>query len=104
MRRTKLNFDKFSCANLLKLAAVAILLTACFPTHSMAQQPGQKTFSSAGRREQRTRHGSRRVTTKKRCSISSDQTGSKSSRRETRPRTPTAALISYRNIRKCTVW
>jgi hypothetical protein len=46
MRRTKLNFDKFQWANLSKLAAVAILLTACFPTRSMAQQPGQKTFSS----------------------------------------------------------
>src|SRR5450756_793025 len=47
MRRTKLNFDKFHWANLPKLAVVAILLTVCFPTHSMAQQPGQKTFSSA---------------------------------------------------------
>jgi hypothetical protein len=46
MRRTKLNFDKFHWANLPKLAAVAILLTGCFPTRSMAQQPGQKTFSS----------------------------------------------------------
>ena len=46
MRRTKLNFDKFHWANLPILAAVAILLTACFPTRSMAQQPGQKTFSS----------------------------------------------------------
>jgi len=46
MRRTKLNFDKFQWANLSKLAAVATLLTACFPTRSMAQQPGQKTFSS----------------------------------------------------------
>jgi len=47
MRRTKLNFDKFRWANLAELAAVAILLTACFPARSMAQQPGQKTFSSA---------------------------------------------------------
>ena len=46
MRRTKLNFDKVYCANLPKLAAVAILLAACFPARSMAQQPGQKTFSS----------------------------------------------------------
>jgi len=42
----KLNFDKFCWANLTKLAAVAILLTGCFPTRSMAQQLGQKTFSS----------------------------------------------------------
>ena len=47
MRRTKLKFDKFQWANLAKLAAVAILFAACFPTRCMAQQPGQKTFSSA---------------------------------------------------------
>jgi hypothetical protein len=47
MRRTKLNFDKFHWANLPKLAVVGILLAACVPTRSMAQQPGQKTFSSA---------------------------------------------------------
>ncbi|MGA2358117.1 MAG: DUF2950 domain-containing protein, partial [Terriglobales bacterium] len=39
--------DKFHWANLPKLAVVAILLTVCFPTRSTAQQPGQKTFSSA---------------------------------------------------------
>jgi Protein of unknown function (DUF2950) len=47
MRRTKLNFDKLLCDNLSKLAAVAVLLIGCFPSRSMAQQPGQKTFSSA---------------------------------------------------------
>jgi hypothetical protein len=47
MRRTKLDLDKFHWANLPKLAAVAILLTGCFATRSMAQQPGQETFSSA---------------------------------------------------------
>ncbi len=46
MRRTKLNFDKFQWTNPSGLAAVAILLTACFPIRSMAQQSGQKTFSS----------------------------------------------------------
>ena len=46
MRRTKLNFDKFHWGNLAKLAAVAILLTGCFSAGSMAQQQGQKTFSS----------------------------------------------------------
>jgi hypothetical protein len=46
MRRTTLNFDKFHWANLSKLAAIAILLTACFPVCSRAQQPGQKTFLS----------------------------------------------------------
>jgi hypothetical protein len=52
MQRTKLNFDKFPGANLpkaklAKLAAVAILLTLCLPPRSIAQQPSQKTFSSA---------------------------------------------------------
>jgi hypothetical protein len=46
MQRTNLSFGKFHWANLPKLAAVVILLTACFPTRSMAQQQGQKTFSS----------------------------------------------------------
>jgi len=46
MGRTKLNFDSFHWANLSKLAAVAILLTGCVPTRSMAQQPGQMTFAS----------------------------------------------------------
>ncbi len=46
MYRTKLNFDKFSWANLAKIAAIAILLTVGFPTLTMAQQHGQKTFSS----------------------------------------------------------
>jgi len=47
MRRTKLNLDKFHSTNFPKVIAVAILLTACFATRSMAQQSGQKTFSSA---------------------------------------------------------
>jgi hypothetical protein len=47
MRRTKLSTDKFHWANLPELAAVAILLTGCFSILSVAQQPGQKTFSSA---------------------------------------------------------
>ncbi|HZD50011.1 MAG TPA: DUF2950 domain-containing protein [Silvibacterium sp.] len=46
MRRTKLNVGQLQLANLPKLAAVAILLTACFSTGLMAQQQGQKTFSS----------------------------------------------------------
>jgi Protein of unknown function (DUF2950) len=47
MRRMKLNFGKCHWASLPKLAAVAALLTACFSIPSVAQQPGQKTFSSA---------------------------------------------------------
>jgi hypothetical protein len=46
MRRTTLNLDKVNWANLSKLAALAVVLTMCLPTRSMAQQPGQKTFSS----------------------------------------------------------
>jgi hypothetical protein len=46
MWRMKLNFGKFQWASLLKLAAVALLLTGCFPAGSGAQQKGQKTFSS----------------------------------------------------------
>ena len=47
MRQTKLDFDKFHGTNLPKLAVVAILLTGWFPVSSMAQQKGQRTFSSA---------------------------------------------------------
>jgi len=47
MRRTKLDSDKFHWASLTKLALVAMLLTVCVSTRSMAQQPGQKVFSSA---------------------------------------------------------
>ena len=46
MRRMKLSIDKFHWANLAEPAALAILLTGCFPTCSMAQQLAQKTFSS----------------------------------------------------------
>jgi hypothetical protein len=46
MRRTKLNLDKLLWTDLPKLAAVAILLTVWFPNRSVAQQTGQKTFSS----------------------------------------------------------
>jgi hypothetical protein len=47
MRRAKLNCEEFHGADLPKLAVVAIVLTMCFVTGSMAQQAGQKTFSSA---------------------------------------------------------
>jgi hypothetical protein len=46
MRRAQLNFDNFRWANLPRVAAVAIVLTGCFPILSVAQQQGQKTFSS----------------------------------------------------------
>jgi len=47
MRQTKLSTDKFHWAGLPKLAVAAIILAVCSSTHSLAQQPGQKTFSSA---------------------------------------------------------
>jgi len=47
MRRAMRNVDKCFWSHLPKLAAVAILLTACFPARSLAQQQGQKTYSSA---------------------------------------------------------
>ena len=47
MRRTKLSFDKLDKSNLFKMAAIALLLAGGFPARSMAQQRGQKTFSSA---------------------------------------------------------
>jgi hypothetical protein len=52
MARAERNPDKpleidLSKVNLAKFAAVAILLTLCFPSRSIAQQPGQKTFPSA---------------------------------------------------------
>ena len=46
MRRTMLNFDKSHGANLPILVAALIISTACFSNRSMAQQTGQKTFSS----------------------------------------------------------
>jgi Protein of unknown function (DUF2950) len=46
MRRTKLNFSTSSLASLAELIALVILLTGFLPTRSIAQQRGQKTFSS----------------------------------------------------------
>ena len=46
MQRTNLNIDKWYSATVREYAALAILLVGCFPASAMAQQPGQKTFSS----------------------------------------------------------
>src|SRR6202044_2100976 len=46
MTRTKQVIEPGHGAHLFELAACAIVLIACFPLRSMAQQPGQKTFSS----------------------------------------------------------
>ena len=63
MPRTKVNFDKFpganfhtdkfhganlpAAANLAGCAGIAVVVTLCLSLSLMAQQPGQKTFSSA---------------------------------------------------------
>jgi Protein of unknown function (DUF2950) len=47
MRRAKLNVGNSHWARLPQLAAVAILLMGCLAVRSVAQQKGQKTFSSA---------------------------------------------------------
>ncbi|MGA2341560.1 MAG: DUF2950 domain-containing protein [Steroidobacteraceae bacterium] len=47
MRRAKLNINKSHRAHLPLTAFAIILSVGCFPLGSMAQQPGQKTFSSA---------------------------------------------------------
>jgi hypothetical protein len=47
MWQAKLNFDRFSWTGLPKFVAVGILLAGCFPARSLAQQQGQKTFSSS---------------------------------------------------------
>jgi hypothetical protein len=47
MERKKQKFGNFHWAHIIELAAVAFILTACFPTYSAAQEQGQKTFSSA---------------------------------------------------------
>ncbi len=47
MLQTDLILGKSRWANLPEFAAAAILFLGCFPARSMAQQTGQKTFSSA---------------------------------------------------------
>ena len=46
MRRMKPNLEKLTLACFLKLVALAMLLLACSPAGSTAQQKGQRTFSS----------------------------------------------------------
>ena len=47
MRRIKLNIDKLHRANLAEVSRTLHPPGGCFPLRSMAQQPGQRTFSSA---------------------------------------------------------
>ena len=46
MRRMKMNIDEFLCPSLFGSAAMLLLLMGGFAIASLAQQPGQKTFSS----------------------------------------------------------
>ena len=46
MRRTNLNFENFHWANLAGMTGLALFLMGWVPDLSLAQQPGQKTFSS----------------------------------------------------------
>src|SRR3984885_2243288 len=46
MQRMELMFGKFHWNNFSQFAAAAILLAGCLPARSVAQQQGQKTFSS----------------------------------------------------------
>lgn len=47
MRRAKLDFKHSCWGGLIQFVTVAVILTACFSTSSVAQEKGQKTFSSA---------------------------------------------------------
>jgi Protein of unknown function (DUF2950) len=47
MRQSKLDFCEFEQANIFSWVMGAILWTVCLPAFSLAQQPGQKIFSSA---------------------------------------------------------
>src|ERR1700740_1883719 len=47
MQQMNLNSGKFAWSDLCKLAALVIRLAGCSPARSMAQQQGQKAFSSA---------------------------------------------------------
>jgi hypothetical protein len=52
MPQIRMNLGEFHPANfpkLAKAAAVAMIMAACFPASSLAQQPGQRTFLSAQR-------------------------------------------------------
>jgi len=100
MRRTKLSIDKFHWANLAELAPLAILLTWCFPD-SMAQQPGHRTFSSPEEASNAFVTAVRRNDEKAMLNIlGPDGKQIISSGDETEDLR--AALISSRNIRKCT--
>src|SRR6202030_119150 len=46
MQRKKLQFGKYRWPTLCRLAAAAIFMTGLVPSRSLAQQPGQRTFSS----------------------------------------------------------
>jgi Protein of unknown function (DUF2950) len=47
MRRTNLHFEHSRWVGLIRFATAAVILMACLPASSIAQEEGQKTFSSA---------------------------------------------------------
>ena len=47
MRRTKIEPGQSCWANIVKISAAAVLMMACVSTRAVAQEKGQKTFSSA---------------------------------------------------------
>jgi hypothetical protein len=53
MQRTILNIDTWYSATVREHAAPAILLAACFPASTLAQQHGSKDVFVTGRSEQR---------------------------------------------------
>jgi len=103
MRRTKLNFDKFDWTNLFEMAAVGILLAGGFPVRSVGQQQGQKKFPSPENASNALFTAAQSNDEGAMLDIS-DRAESKSSPREMKPRTPTAALILFSVTRKCAAW
>ena len=87
-----------------RVAAAAILLAACLPSGSMAQQQGQKTFSSPQDASTALVAAAQSNDEKAMLEIlGPDGQANHLVGRRNRGR-PGAALISYGDIRKCTVW
>ena len=103
MPRIIQNFDKPYCATLLRHAALAVLVTGCFLTPSLAQQLGQKTFSSPEDASSALVAATQSNDEKAMLEISAPME-SKSYRLATTPRTPKAAQTSWRSMAKCTAW
>ena len=86
-----------------RLASAAILLAACLPQGSVAQQPGQKTFSSPQDASTALVAAVESNDEKAMLEILGPD-GKEIISSGDQPRTPRTELISYGDIRKCTVW